>query len=487
VRGVIEGFYGPPWSHGARLDAIEFLAALGMNAYVYAPKSDPRHRERWREPYEPHEHDAFGELARACRAVGARFGFALSPGLDVQYDDESDRRAVLRKLMCLRDQRVDWFVLALDDIPSRAGLAEEQANLATWLHHELGHDVRLSLVPTEYVGTRPTAYLSALGSGLPADVDVFWTGPTVCSPVISADDARAWREAVGGLPLLLWDNYPVNDATMEHELHLGPYRGRDPSLSDVLEGVLCNPMLQPRASLVALATAAEFWSDPASYDETDAWERAISEVGKDRREALRAVARACADGPLTSSDTLPAATLVDALEVAMGTPARAQPLAELRTEMRALRAACDAWRDDPDDDLGAELAPWLTQAALEAEAALAALRLLRLIDPIGDSGQSGRGTSDGPDAEEAMLRCFGLLFAWSGARDGRHVVLGPRFSLYPAVVQLADGAPGVDVSLAVREGASVVDRLCRLALDQYRRWVSARSGNATAVPDAPCP
>ena len=55
VRGVIEGFYGAPWTHAARLDAVAFLAERGMNAYVYAPKDDPRHRTRWREPYDEQE------------------------------------------------------------------------------------------------------------------------------------------------------------------------------------------------------------------------------------------------------------------------------------------------------------------------------------------------------------------------------------------------------------------------------------------------
>ena len=37
VRGIVEGFYGRPWSHAARLDAISFLSPRGLNAYVYAP------------------------------------------------------------------------------------------------------------------------------------------------------------------------------------------------------------------------------------------------------------------------------------------------------------------------------------------------------------------------------------------------------------------------------------------------------------------
>ena len=45
------------------------------------------------------------------------------------------------------------------------------------------------------VGTRPSGYLTDLTKGLPDDVDLMWTGPTVCSPRITAADARAWQEA----------------------------------------------------------------------------------------------------------------------------------------------------------------------------------------------------------------------------------------------------------------------------------------------------
>ncbi|MGH9050791.1 MAG: beta-N-acetylglucosaminidase domain-containing protein, partial [Acidimicrobiia bacterium] len=229
LRGVIEGFYGPPWAPEARLALLEFIAARGMNAYVYAPKSDPRHRERWREPYDERESSHFRTVAARAREFHVRFGFAISPGLDIAYSNDNDRQMLLAKLGPLLDVGVDWFVLALDDIPNRPVLAAEQAGLTTWLLDALrtrDRQVRLSLVPTEYVGTRPTAYLRDLAAGLPTEVeDVMWTGPTVCSPTISAEHARSWAAALGGRRPLLWDNYPVNDGPMERSLHLGPYRG----------------------------------------------------------------------------------------------------------------------------------------------------------------------------------------------------------------------------------------------------------------------
>ena len=86
VRGVVEGFYGAPWSHDDRLDVISFLAERGMNAYVYAPKDDAKHRAKWRVPYKRKKQGRFADLARHSSAHGVRFGFAISPGLDIDYD-----------------------------------------------------------------------------------------------------------------------------------------------------------------------------------------------------------------------------------------------------------------------------------------------------------------------------------------------------------------------------------------------------------------
>jgi hyaluronoglucosaminidase len=469
---VIEGFYGPPWSHPARLDAIEFLATRGMNAYVYAPKSDPLHRERWRESYPPELLREFEELADTCRRCSAEFGFAISPGLDIDYPSEADRDALVAKLAPLTEAGVAWIVLALDDIATRPGLATEQGALTSWLRAALGPEVRISVVPTEYIGTRPTPYLVELDAALPEDVDVFWTGPTVCSPTITAADARAWRDAIGGRPLLLWDNYPVNDSVMEHELHLGAYRGRDPELVDVVDGVLCNPMSQPRASLVALSTAADFLADPLAYDEGDSWGRAIAAVGGDRAEALLAMARACSDGPLAGPEDLPLHELVVALSDELDGPGWPAPLRRAREELDELRSAASAWQDSPGDPLAIELDPWLRQAGLEADAGLAALRLLQQVRPIATLDATGAGRAAAPDATLALTQCFTLLFLWTAARQASHeIVLGPRFGLHAAVVQLADGRPALDIGLALREDASVVDHLARLALDHYERWV----------------
>lgn len=83
LRGVIEGFYGTPWQQGDRLDILSFCRAEGYNAYLYAPKDDPYHREKWREPYPAAKLSELGALVKAAKAQDVRFIFAVSPGLDV--------------------------------------------------------------------------------------------------------------------------------------------------------------------------------------------------------------------------------------------------------------------------------------------------------------------------------------------------------------------------------------------------------------------
>jgi hyaluronoglucosaminidase len=452
---------------------LSFLAPLDINAYVYAPKDDPYHRARWREPYPAGDQAALAGLAAHCREVGVRFGFAISPGLDITYESEDDREQLLAKLAPLLDAGVDWFVLALDDIAMSAGLAGRQADLATWLHGRVCERIptaSLTVCPTEYVGTVPSRYLTELAAGLPAAVSLLWTGPTVCSPVITLADASSWTAAVAPHDVLLWDNYPVNDGSMTTRLHLGPYEGREPGLTDVLAGVLLNPMSQPHASLVALSTAACFLGDPDGYDPSAAWAACVDRVGGARAPALRALAEACADGPARRPADLALRRLVDTLDDEADGPGWISAARAVTAVLRTVRELPATLAAEAPGALGAEVAPWTAAAAREAEAGLAAIRLLQGSRPVACIDTDGHGRASGPDADLLLQAVFALMFSWSGARANIEVVFGPRFAIYPAVVQTDRGRPAVDVGLALLEDENAIDRLCRIGLREYERW-----------------
>ena len=97
LRGVIEGFYGPPWSHAERLDLIGFCGRHGLDTWVHAPKDEPFHRKRWRDPYPGDELARMAELVEAGRRAGVEVVWAVAPGLSVRYSDPAELETLAAK------------------------------------------------------------------------------------------------------------------------------------------------------------------------------------------------------------------------------------------------------------------------------------------------------------------------------------------------------------------------------------------------------
>jgi hypothetical protein len=274
--GVIEGFYGPPWSHQDRLDVIRFMGDVGLTTYYYAPKDDPFHRQRWREPYPTDRWAELGELVDTARARGVRFVYAISPGGSMVYADTGDYGTLLQKLVAIASLDVEDFALFLDDVPptleheaDRAAyetLADAHADLTNRLHADLRTTgASLALTPTTYTNAwGDREYLRRLGQLTAREVPFFWTGVDVAAPRITALQAREWASLIGRPPLV-WDNYPVNDFARWRPF-LGPIRHRASDLPSQVTGILSNPMNEAHASMIALATLAVYAEDPAEYD-----------------------------------------------------------------------------------------------------------------------------------------------------------------------------------------------------------------------------
>ena len=103
--GIIEGFFGRPYSWDERADMVRALAPHGYGFYLYAPKADGYLRRNWREPYPEAEMNALAAFARTCHEAGVRFGVGLSP-YDLFLDfDEAAKDALAAKLAQLDSLR----------------------------------------------------------------------------------------------------------------------------------------------------------------------------------------------------------------------------------------------------------------------------------------------------------------------------------------------------------------------------------------------
>jgi hyaluronoglucosaminidase len=309
LRGTIEGFYGQPWTHDERLDQMDFYGDVKANTYVYAPKDDPYHRGKWREPYPADKLAELGELVNRATANHVRFTFAVSPGESICYSDPAHRADLKAKLQALYDLGARAFSIPLDDIsytrwncagdraafgdPGRRAAAEAQADLLNDVQrtfvatHEGARP--LQMVPTEYGDLTDTSYKQTLRETLDPAVVVMWTGTDVVPPEITNKDADAVSKLFGR-KVFVWDNYPVNDfGNTSGRLLLAPYDKREAGLSDHISGVVANPMNQPYASKVAVFGAADFsWNDRA-YSAATSWPRAMSYLAGGNRAATGAL------------------------------------------------------------------------------------------------------------------------------------------------------------------------------------------------------
>jgi hyaluronoglucosaminidase len=299
VRGVIEGFYGNPWTHAQRLELIPFIAGRGMNTYVYGPKDDPLLRLAWRSPYDGEALTRLRELVAACDANGIDFVYCVSPGLSIEYSSSLDADALAAKLESVAALGVRSFGLLLDDIPvalqheadraAFADIVDAHAALIEAISGRMGPNRRLVVCPLEYWGRGGEESLARLGAAIDPRVDLFWTGREICSHILDLEDARRFA-ATAGRPPMYWDNYPVNDVAMNFELHIGPYLGRDPRLHESARGVIVNPMELFEASRIPLATIADYLADPEGYDPERSWAAAIRDVLGDANDGRDAEA-----------------------------------------------------------------------------------------------------------------------------------------------------------------------------------------------------
>jgi len=298
-RGIVEGFFGPLWSMAHRRRLFTFGAARGMNTYLYAPKDDPYHRKLWRRPYPAAQWRELLRLIGAAQRTQIDFVYGFHPGEGLFFGDERAVRILLRKAQRFYDAGVRTFAVLFDDIPSSLSDARDRRAFKNSLARAEGawmakiiaaqpaswSDVEWWICPSYYsedqmlervFGKFEPNFLETLAQSLPPNIPCFWTGPSVVSKTITLSHVQRIVKKIER-PLLLWDNYPVNDLSMRDELHLAPLTGRDPRLPECAYGYLNNPLLQEELSFLPLATCFDYAHAPANYRAESSWTKTVRE------------------------------------------------------------------------------------------------------------------------------------------------------------------------------------------------------------------
>ncbi|XP_049649338.1 protein O-GlcNAcase-like isoform X3 [Accipiter gentilis] len=270
--GVVEGFYGRPWSMEQRKLLFQWLKRWGLNCYMYAPKDELKHRLLWREPYTEHEAARMRSLIEAAQEQGVEFVFAISAGQDMVFSSTGDRLLLQEKLRQVAAMGCQSFALLFDDIdpcmcqadrdvfPS---LAQAQASVANEVYQELGQPSVFLFCPTEYCSSlcspspSQSCYLLTIGQELLPGIGVIWTGPKVVSQELSATQLEEVEGVLRRRPII-WDNLYANDYDCRR-VFLGPYMGRAPGLMSRLHGLLLNPNCELQANFIPIHTLGSWF------------------------------------------------------------------------------------------------------------------------------------------------------------------------------------------------------------------------------------
>ena len=282
--GVIEGFFGRSWSFQERHGYAQFLKDNGYKFYLYAPKGDPYLRKAWQQDWPAETANQLQSLVSHYQQCGLDFGLGLSPFEIYKDYNVAAQNNLQNKIKRLNEFGVDILCLLFDDMRG------DQPDLAL-MQIQITKDVlaqttakKVIMCPTYYsfapklekvFGTMPKNYFQDLGEGLPPEVDIFWTGPEICSQEYPESHMEEVIQLLGRKPFI-WDNYPVNDgADISLFLFLKAFENRPQRMMNQTSGHASNPMNQPWLSRIPLYSLPHSYAQGKSYNSQQTFHNAL--------------------------------------------------------------------------------------------------------------------------------------------------------------------------------------------------------------------
>ncbi|MEG1287327.1 MAG: beta-N-acetylglucosaminidase domain-containing protein [Clostridium sp.] len=386
-RGFIEGFYGFPWSNESRMDLMKFGGEFKMNSYIYAPKDEPYHNSKWREPYPADKLAEIAEMVEAGKKSKCEFVWAIHPGMNMinfnNYDAEL--ATLLAKLDQLYSVGVRQFGLFMDDISTSQSLTDKNkhvkliTDVANWVAAKGDCDSLVYCPPfynQSWTGETGKPYLQAL-SNVPENVEIMWTGRSVCGTVNEAD--LQWVKDATGRDPYMWLNWPVNDYK-DSRLMLGKGEVMTPGTHN-LSGIVTNPMGHPQLSKVALFAVADFTWNSDDFNDTESWMDSFKYITPEVADEFNTIAYHLSD-PSPSGHGLvlgESENIKAELELVLDKFNKEQELGtsgtDLISEFDEILSAIEVFRSDcANEAMLTEITPWLNCLQYVVEACKSATK-----------------------------------------------------------------------------------------------------------------
>ena len=323
-RGIVEGYYGYPYSFSVKNDLIRFFKRFKLNTYLYGAKSDPFHSGYWRKPYPEAisalqekngwlSQDMIRDLAKASIESKVNFIWAIHPNSGTAVDfhtKESTAKAVsdvMDKFSLMHGLGIRQFAVFLDDagwdFSDVGNYRDFLTSLQTGLEdkynrnytnatdtvlpvHYVPHIYAINFAKKEDLKT----YFDAISQTSP-DIVVYTTGSGVWSSVKNGDFVT--MQQLMKRPLSMWWNYPCNDNRDGRVYTADMYStlqemGLPVPDSDVpmCMGLVSNPMQQGAVSKICLFGVADYAWNTKAFDTRANWQASFPAIVEKRNAPL---------------------------------------------------------------------------------------------------------------------------------------------------------------------------------------------------------
>ena len=314
-RGLVEGYYGYPYSVAVKKDLMRFMMRMKMNTYMYGAKSDVYHSQKWEAPYPatltPQQvknglltQDMIRDIAKTSQDTKVNFIWAIHPGNSFVGDANVVNR-IMNKYSRMYELGVRQFAVFVDDV----GVPKSEADCKTNADHLTALQAAIdkkwnSASATPEARVRPLHFvpqvytLSWVGeadrkrfynalSKTPDKITIYITGWGVWT-VPNSSDLDVVRKELQR-PAAWWWNYPCNDnadgqiypSDMYYNFFEMPAVDNNAKMPKQLEhglGIVSNPMQEGEVAKTALFSVADYAWNNAAFDNMKSWNASFSRI-----------------------------------------------------------------------------------------------------------------------------------------------------------------------------------------------------------------
>lgn len=284
--GIVMGYYGRVWSFDELNAYVNFCKKYDYTYFIYAPKEDDSLRKNWSVPFTATQINNLKKIRNIFENQGIAFGLGFSPYGTNKLDDKSKKEL---KIKVEQINTINPSILGVffDDIEKSSivpDLGKGQVAVAEYAASSSNASAFIT-VPTYYsndqilqrvLGPNPPTYFDEFGS-IDQKFNIFWTGEHIISAGFTEQETNNISEKLKR-KVTIWDNHPVNDPSyLSDFLRIFALTSRG-DLSSYTESIAFNPMIQPYASMLPLATARKLYKDEGKYNPRQAYLDSLQEL-----------------------------------------------------------------------------------------------------------------------------------------------------------------------------------------------------------------